>query len=90
MPERRFGWNQMWHFLGELILSWFQVGTGTRIDLHIIAIFLVGIGFGVIAAKSGYVEFAPGAAIAGVVLYACAAIFWEISRYQRKKRSRFH
>lgn len=80
----------MLHFLGELILGWFQVGTGTRIDLHVIAILLVGIGFGVIAAKSGYVELAPGATIAGITLYACAAIFWEISRYQRKKRSRLH
>jgi len=43
--------------------------TGARWELHAILAIVVSVGFGVIAAKTGYPEFSPYAALTGVAVY---------------------
>ena len=75
----------MWDSLSDLI-STPTVGRGS---FHFLCAVLVGIAFGVIAAKLDHVEWAPHAAVVGFFLYAGMAFLYAKTHHRRFRRRRF-
>jgi hypothetical protein len=63
--------------------------TGAAWQLHAVVALIAGIAFGVIAAKVGYPELSPYAAIVGFTIYVGVAIARAVARKRNHSRRLF-
>jgi len=79
----------MWDFLADFFCYRLIPPIGRRVLPQFLCATVVGIAFGVIAAKLDYDGWAPYAAIIGFLLYVGLAIIYAKTHHRRFRRRRF-